>query len=74
MLVKSEFFLQFVEKMEKLKLSLSKQHYKMLKFKSEMPKIKKNVKIIKLKKFSGEKFREFTDIPGNFFENFLFFG
>ena len=42
MLVRSKFFLQFAEKMEKLKLSLSKQHH------TEMLKIRKNVKIIKL--------------------------
>ena len=41
--MRSKFFLQFVEKMEKLRLSLSKQHDKMLKIKSEMLKIRKNV-------------------------------
>ena len=35
-------------------LSLSKQHNKMLKNKFEMLKIRKNVKIIKLEKFSRE--------------------
>ena len=48
-------FLQFVEKMKKLKLSLSKQHNKMLKIKSEMLKIR-NVKIIKLENFFRENF------------------
>ena len=57
MLVRSKFFLQFVEKMEKLKLSWSKQKNKMLKIKSEMLKIRKNVKIIKLEKLSRENFR-----------------
>ena len=35
MLVRSKFFFQFVEKMEKLELSLSEQHNKMVKIKSE---------------------------------------
>ena len=61
MLVRSKFCLQFVEKMEKLKLSLSKQHSKMLKIKSEMLKIRKNVKIIKLEKISRKNFREFFE-------------
>ena len=52
MLVRSKFFSQFVEKIEKLELSLSKQHNKMLKIKSEMLKIIKNVKMIKLGKIS----------------------
>ena len=34
MFVRSKFFLQIVEKMEKLELNLSKQHNKMLKIKS----------------------------------------
>ena len=42
MLVTSKFFPQFVEKIEKLKLSLSKQYNKMLKIISEMLKIRKN--------------------------------
>ena len=57
MLVKSKLFLQFVEKMEKLKL-LSKQHNKMLKINSEMLKIRKNVKIIELEKNFLRKFPE----------------
>ena len=77
MLLRSKFFSQYVEKMEKLKLSLSKQHNKMLKNISEMLKIRKNAKIIKLKKiyrenlefqtFSG--FRKVPGIPEKFFEN-----
>ena len=70
MLVRSKFFLQFVEKVERLKLSLSKQHNKMLKIKSEMMKIKKktkkNVKISQLEKISRENFREFSGIPEKF--------
>ena len=54
MFVRSKFLFQFVEKMEKIMLSLSKQHNKMLKNKFEMLKIRKNVKIIKLEKFSRE--------------------
>ena len=61
MFVRSKFFLQFVEEMKKLKLSLSKQHNKMLKIKSEMLKIRKNVKIIKLEKISSEILREFSE-------------
>ena len=60
--------------MEKLKLSLSKQHNKMLKIKSEMLKIRKNVNIIKLEKFSHEHFWEFPGTPEKFFENFAFPG
>ena len=44
MLVKSKFFLQIVEKIKKLKLSLSKQQNKMLKLKSEMLKNRKKAK------------------------------
>ena len=83
MLVRSKFFSQFVEKIEKLELpvSESKQHNKMLKIKSEMLKIIKNVKIIKLgkifrkfpesqesKRFSGS--RKFTGIPVKFLNKF----
>ena len=68
--------------MEKLKLRLSKQRNKMLKIKSEMLKIRKNVEIIKLEKISREnfgkfpesrqsrRFREFPGIPKKLFENF----
>ena len=51
--------------MEKLKLSLSKQDNKMLKIKSEILKIRKNVKIIKLEKISGRfsGFRELRKFP-----------
>ena len=49
MLVKSKFCPQFVEKIGKLKLRLSKQHNKM--------KIRKNGKVIKLEK-NSRKFPE----------------
>ena len=52
MLVSLEFFPQFVEKIEKLKLSLSKQHNKMPKIRSQMLTIRKIGKII--------------NFPGNF--------
>ena len=52
MLARSKFFSQFVEKIEKLELSLSKQHNKILKIRSEMLKIIKNTKMIKLGKIS----------------------
>ena len=61
MLVRSKFFSQSVEKIEKLKLSLSKQHNKMLKIRSEML---KNDKIIKLGKNSWEHFPEIFLILG----------
>ena len=67
MLVRSKFFLQFVEKIEKLKLSLLKQHKKKQKIKSEMLKIRKNVKIIKLEKISRKVFLEFSGISEKFF-------
>ena len=60
MLVKSKFFLQFVEKIEKLKLSLSKQHSKMLKMKSEMLKTRK-----KTKQSSSVNFPGNLPNPGN---------
>ena len=80
MLVRSKFFSQFVEKIEKLKLSLSKQHNKMLKIRSEMLKIIKNVKMIKLRKITQEfpesqgfsESRLLPEIPGKFLKNFLF--
>ena len=56
--------------MEKLKLSLSKQHNKTLKIKFEMLKMKKNVKIIKLENFHAK----LSGILEKFFENFLFPG
>ena len=71
MLVRSKFFPQFVEKIEKLKLSLSKQRNKMLKIRSEMLKTRKKGKTIKLEK----NYRKiFPGIPGKFFENFSFPG
>ena len=71
MLVRSKFFLQFVKNLEKLKPSLSKQPNKMLKMKSEMLKIGKNVKIIKLEKIyrKSRRFLGFRE-----FENFQFPG
>ena len=82
---KSKFFPQFLEKIEKLKLSLSKHHNKMLKIGSEKLKIRKTGKTIKLVKNSSETSRipeiprifgipKFPGIPGNFFENFSFPG
>ena len=73
MLVRLKFFLQFVEKMKKFKLSLLKQHNKMLKMISEMLKTRKKSKIIKLGKISREfsefqafsKSREFLGITRN---------
>ena len=56
MLVRSKIVLQFVEKIEELQPSLSKQHNKMLKIRSEMLKIRKNFKIFKLEKISGKNF------------------
>ena len=44
MLVRSNFFPQSVKKIEKLKLSLSKQRNKMLKMRSEMLKTRKKAK------------------------------
>ena len=89
MLVRSNFFLQVVEKIKELKLSLSKQHKKMLKIRSEMQKIKKKWQNDQAReKFPG-KFRENFSNPGNpkntgtlgisrdslnFFENFSFSG
>ena len=64
MLVRSKFFPQFVEKIEQLKLSLSKQRNKMLKMRSEMLKTKKKGKIIKLEKNYREIFPEIFRIPG----------
>ena len=63
MLVRSKFFFQLVEKMKKFKVSWSKQLNEMLKIKSEMLKIRKNVKIIKLEKISSENFPEISRIP-----------
>ena len=67
MLVRSKLFPQFVEKIEKLKPSLSKQHNKMLKMKSEMLKTRKKDKTIKLGKNSREflESREFRRFLGS---------
>ena len=64
MLVRSKFFPQIVKKIEKLKLSLSKQHKNMPKIRSEMLKIKKNDKIIKIGKITRENFPEISRISG----------
>ena len=64
MLVRSKLFSQFVEKIEKLELSLSKQHNKMLKIISKMLKIIRSVKMIKLGIFSPGIPRIFG-IPGS---------
>ena len=63
MLVRSKNFLQFVEKIEEIKPSFSKQHNKMLKLRSEMLKIRKNDKIIKLEK-NSRKFPESRESRG----------
>ena len=59
MLVRLKFFSQFVEKIEKLKPRLSKQHNKMLKMRSEMLKIRKNCKTIKLGTISQDSRERF---------------
>ena len=64
MLVRSNIFFQFVEKLEKLELSLSKQHSKILKTRSEILKIIKNVKMIKLGKIFRKIVLAFSRIPG----------
>ena len=82
MLVRSKICPQFVEKIEELQPSLSKQLNKMLKIRSEMLKFRKNGKIIKLEKNSRKVFpnpgnSEDFRIPRifqNFLENFLFPG
>ena len=55
MLVRSIFFSQYVQKIEKLMLGLSKQHNKMLKIKPEM---------LKIRKWQNNQTRE--KFPGNF--------
>ena len=67
MLVRSKNFSQFVEKIEEMKSSFSKQQNKMRKLRSEMLKIRKNDKIIKLEKNSWK-------FAGNCYENFPFPG
>ena len=64
MLLKSKNFPQFVKNIEKLKLSLSKQHNKMLKIRSEMLKTRKKGKTVKLEKFSLKNFPRISQIPG----------
>ena len=60
MLVRSKFFYSFVENIEKLELSLSKQHNKMLKIRSEMLKIIKKCQNNQARQTFSGKF------PGNF--------
>ena len=74
MLARLKLILHLVEKIEKLKLSLSKQHTKMLKSKFEIVEIKKNVKIIKLRKISRENLRKFSEISEKLFKNSRFPG
>ena len=64
MLVRSKFVPQFVENIEKFKLSLSKQRNKMLKMRSEMLKTRKK----KAKQLAREK------LPRNFLKIFRFPG
>ena len=61
MLVRSKIFPQFTEKIEKPKQSLSNNT--MLKIRSEMLKIRKNVKIIKFEKNSPKIFPRITRVP-----------
>ena len=73
MLVRSKFFSEFVEKIEKFKVSLSKQHNKMLKMRSEMLKTRKKAKSSSSGKFPESRgFLGFREFPGKFFENFQF--
>ena len=65
MLARSKFFLQFVQKIEKVKSSSSKQHNKMPKMRFEMLKTRNKGKTsIKLAKFSGTP--RIFGIPGIF--------
>ena len=61
MLVISKIFFQFVEKIDELKPSLSKQHNKMLNIRSKKLKIEKKGKIIKLVENSRKVSREFSE-------------
>ena len=61
MLVRSTFSPQLVEKIEKLKLSLSKKRNKMLKIRSEMLKTRKKAK----QSLSGKFFLRNFPNPGN---------
>ena len=65
MRVRSKFFPHFLEEIEKFKLSLSKQHNKMLKMISEMRKNQKKSVAIKLGKFSRKKIPRNFPNPGN---------
>ena len=64
MLVRSKFVTQFVKKIEKLELSLSKQHNKMPKIRSERLTIIKNVEMIKLGKIFRKVLPEISRILG----------
>ena len=63
MLVRSNFFPQFVKKIERLKLSLSKQRNKMLKIRFESLKIRKSDKIIEIGKTPRENVPGISRIP-----------
>ena len=63
MLVSSKIFPQVVNKIEKLKLSLSKQRNKALKMRFEMLKTRKKGKAIKLGKTSRKIYPEIYRIP-----------
>ena len=63
--MRSKFFLQLVEEMEKFKLSLSKQHNKVLKIKSEMLKIRKKIQNNQARKRIPGKFSGNFPNPGN---------
>ena len=65
MLVRSKFFPRFVEKIEKLKRSSSKQHKKMLKVRSEMQKIRKKWQNDQAREKFPEKSTENFSNPGN---------
>ena len=65
MLVRSNFFSHFVEKIENFKLRLSKQHNEILKMRSEMQKTRKESKIIKLGNIFREKNAKNFPNPGN---------
>ena len=65
MLVGSKFSLLFVKKMKKLKLSLSKQHNKMLKIKSELLKMRKKCQNNQARKNFPQKLSGIFRIPVN---------
>ena len=65
MFVRSKFFSQFVEKIEKLELSLSKQHNKMLKIRSENAENHKKCQNDQARENFPEKFPRNLPNPGN---------